>query len=160
MSDLKPISDSVAKLTKESFSRKFVSLSRILTQWEDIIGRDMADKCQPIKLNYRKPKSKMDKPQATLDIAASSADASLLIFQKNLIIERINQLFGDNWITDIKFDHLAARDAKKSSKPLVKKHLSAQDMEKLNTSLDYVGDDELKKRLERLGQGVLRKRKD
>lgn len=158
MSYLKPISDSVAKLTKESFSRKFVSLSRILTQWEDIIGKDMAGKCQPIKLNYRKPKSKNDKPQATLDIAASSADAAVLVFQKTLILERINQLFGDNWVTDIKFDHLAARDTKKASERKVKPLLTPEDMQNLSATLGSIEDEELKKRLERLGQGVLRKR--
>lgn len=157
MYELKPISDSVAKLTKETFSRKFVSLARILSQWNDIIGSEMADKCQPVKLNYRKPKSAKEKPKATLDIAVSSADAALLHFQKGLILERINQLFGDNWVTDIKFDH-ASYTPKRKNKVEAKPHMpSAEDLNNLKASLDYLDDEDIKKRLERLGQGILRK---
>ena len=120
------------------------------------MGPDMAAKCQPIKLNYRKPKSKTDKPSATLDIAASSADSALLVFQKNLILERINQLFGEKWVTDIRFDHLAqpVRREKRGEPPRMP---TQEDIANLKASLDYIDDEDLKKRLERLGQGVLRK---
>ena len=156
MFGLKPISDSVSKLTKETFSRKFVSLARILSQWEDVVGADMAGKCQPVKLNYRKPKAANEKPQATLDIAASSADAALLHYQKGLILERINQLFGDKWVTDVKFVHIPFTTKKTEIGP---KHRmpSAEDVQNLKASLDYIDDEDIKKRLEKLGQGILRK---
>ncbi|HNS44849.1 MAG TPA: DUF721 domain-containing protein, partial [Alphaproteobacteria bacterium] len=113
MSDLRPLSASVSKLTSEAFTKKFVALSRILTQWDDIVGVEMAGKTQPAKIHYRKPKDKGEKPQATLDIAATSADAALLHYQKDLILERINQLYGDRWITSIRFVHMASNTAQK-----------------------------------------------
>lgn len=156
MYGLKPISDSVSKLTKETFSRKFVSLARILTQWDDVVGADMAGKCQPVKLHYRKPKSANEKPQATLDIAVSSADATVLHYQKDLILERINQLFGDKWVTGVKFVHIPFNSKKTENAP--KPRLpSEEDIMNLKTSLDYIDDEDIKKRLERLGQGILRK---
>lgn len=156
MYDLKPISDSVAQLTKSSFSRKFVSLSRILTQWEEIVGEEMAGKTQPAKLHYRKPKAANESPKATLDIAASSADATVLHYQKGLILERINQLFGERWVTDIKFVHVPVESRKTVAK-IQPRMPTKEDLAKLQASLEIVEDEEIKKRLERLGQGVLRR---
>lgn len=157
MYELKPISDSVARLTKESFSRKFVSLGRILTQWEDIVGSEMADKSQPVKLNYRKPKAANETPQATLDIAVSSADAAVLHYQKDLILERINQLFGDRWITGVKFVHLPFTPRKKEAEAPKQRVPTEEDLQNLEALLATVEDEDIKKRLERLGQGVLRR---
>ncbi len=157
MSDLRPISDSVASLTKGTFTRKFISLGRILSSWSDIVGPDMASRTQPVKLHYRKPKDAKDKPQASLDIGVSSADAAVLHYQKDLILERLNQIFGERWITAIKFVHQAANSSDMvPSAP--QKPLSAADLAQIDETLASVEDPEIRKRLEKLGQGVLRKR--
>ncbi len=157
MSDLRPISDSVASLTKGTFTRKFISLGRILSSWSDIVGPDMAARTQPVKLHYRKPKDAKDKPQASLDIGVSSADAAVLHYQKDLILERLNQIFGERWITAIKFVHQAANtDDLAPAAP--QKPLSAADMAQIDEVVASVEDPEIRKRLEKLGQGVLRKR--
>lgn len=160
MSDLRPLSASVSKLTSEAFTRKFVALGRILTQWDDIVGPEMADKTQPAKIHYRKPKVKGEKPQATLDIAASSADAALLHYQKELILERINQLYGDRWITSIRFVHIATNSGKDEglytfnrSKP----QLTPEDQQRVEEMIGEIDDEDIRNRLEKLGQSVLRK---
>lgn len=157
MYELKPISDSVAKLTKDTFSRKFVSLGRILSQWEDVVGKEMADKSQPVKLHYRKPKAANETPQATLDIAVSSADATILHYQKDLILERINQLFGDKWVTGIKFVHIPFTPRKKQQDLPKARMPTEEDLSNLKATLDHVDDEDIKIRLERLGQGILRR---
>lgn len=156
MSTLRPLSDSVASLTKGTFARKFISLGRILSSWNDIVGPDIAARAQPAKLQYRKPKTGQEKPEASLHIAVSSADAALLHYQKDLILERINQIFGDRWITAIRFVHVAANETggfEEQAGPL-----SKTDEESLARTLAGVEDHEIRKRLEKLGQGVLRKR--
>ena len=60
MSDLRPLTASVSRLTSETFSKKFVALGRILNNWDDIIGPELAVKAQPVKIHYRKPKEKGD----------------------------------------------------------------------------------------------------
>lgn len=160
MPDLRPLSASMSKLTTEAFSRKFIALGRILTQWDAIVGADMAGKTQPIKLHYRKPKEKGESPQAALDIAASSADATLLHYQKDLILERINQIFGDRWITSIRFVHIASNrddDLSYASASSMFSPLSAAEKERLQAILPEIDDEDLRKRLEKLGQSVLRK---
>jgi len=158
MYDLRPLSASVSKLTSQTFSKKFVALGRVLNNWDDIIGPEMAVKAQPVKIHYRKPKDKGDKPQATLEIAATSADAALLHYQKDLILERINQVFGDSWITALRFVHVAANadtgygPSRKSLIPLPQ-----SDLEALKNDLSGIEDEEIRNCLERLGQSVLKK---
>lgn len=158
MSDLRPLSSSVSKLTSATFSKKFVALGRVLNSWDDIIGPEMAVKAQPVKIHYRKPKTAADKPEATLEIAATSADAALLHYQKDLILARINQLFGDQWITGLRFVHVAANTennfapSRKFSAPLPQ-----ADLESLKTDLSGIEDEEIRNCLEKLGQSILKK---
>lgn len=159
MSDLRPLSTSVSKLTSATFSKKFVALGRVLNNWNDIIGSEMAVKAQPVKILYRKPKDKGDRSQATLEIAATSSDAALLHYQKDLILARINQIFGDEWITALRFVHIPANiDNKYNNQPI--KHLSPlhqSDIDQLKSDLSSIEDEDIRKCLERLGQSVLRK---
>ncbi|HPQ50518.1 MAG: DUF721 domain-containing protein [Alphaproteobacteria bacterium] len=166
MSDLRPLSVSVSRLTSEAFSRKFVALGRILTQWAEIVGQDMASKTQPVKIHYRKPKTKGEKPQASLDIGASSSDAALLHYQKDLILERLNQLYGEKWITSIRFVHLVAANSTDSfgydydafkGKMASIPPASSEEIGRLSEVLEEIEDDDIRKRLEKLGQSVLRK---
>lgn len=159
MSDLRPLSASVSQLTSATFSKKFVALGRILSNWNDIIGPEMAVKTQPVKIIYRKPKDKNEKPQATLEIAATSADATLLHYQKGLILERINQIFGDSWITSLKFMHVSApSDSFSAQSPIkVPKPVNEEARRKINELLSTIEDEDIRKSLEKLGQSVLKK---
>ena len=158
MSDLRPLSASVSQLTSQTFSKKFVALGRVLNNWDDIIGPEMAVKAQPVKIHYRKPKEKGENPQATLEIAASSADATVLHYQKDLILARINQLFGDSWITNLRFVHIAANTEnpyapnRKMAVPL-----PSEQIEQLKSDLSNIEDEEIRNCLEKLGQSVLKK---
>jgi hypothetical protein len=161
MQDLRPLSVSVSKLTSDAFARKFVALGRILSHWESIVGSDMSSKAQPVKLHYRKPKTRGEKPQASLDIGANSADAALLHYQKDLILERLNQIFGDNWITSIRFVHVAANssaDDWNGYKAKKNAPLSSEEQQRIAPALEAIEDEDLRKILEKLGQGILRKK--
>ena len=159
MCALKLISSAVPKVTNKTFKRKYIALGRIVTQWREIIGEKMADHAQPLKIHYRKPKRKGDPPRATLDIAASSAQASILIMQKGLLLEKINHIFGEALVTDIRFVHQTTAQSKTSS---TKKHLqplTQEEKNSLSNMLDAVEDDELKSRLSSMGEALLKDNK-
>ncbi len=104
---MRPLSESTARVAGKNFERKYIALGRIVKHWPDIVGASLADKTQPVKVHYRKKaqngKAAKGKPEASLDIAATSADATMLHYQKDLILERINQIFGERWISAIRF---------------------------------------------------------
>lgn len=121
------------------------------------MGEKMAEYAQPLKIHYRKPKRKGDKPEATLEIAASSAHASLLIMQKGVLLEKINHIFGERWITDIKFVHTPANAAEKPKKQT--KPLTEEEKNSLSHMLEMVEDPAIKKRLENMGAALLEDQK-
>ncbi len=150
------VSENVPKLTGKVFSRKYISLGRVVSYWPEIIGREMAERACPVKINYRKPKKKTARPEATLEIAASSADAAVMQYQTGVILERINQIFKDRWITSIRFVHLPANRAG-NKKELKRISLDHEKQAFLGSMLDEVSDPEIKERLGSLGAHVISK---
>jgi hypothetical protein len=154
---MRPVSESTARIARHNFSKKFVAIGRIVEHWDDIMGNEFADKAQPIKLNYRKG-VKGKKATATLDIATTSSFATTLPYQKGLILERINRIFGDQWITDIKFVASELSETpitpKKRNTPL-----TGSEKNYLSSVLGNVEDPDIKERLERLGKSIITERK-
>ena len=134
MCALRLISSSIPRVAEKTFSRKYMAIGRIITYWPDIIGADLANKTQPIKINYRKTKRRNEKPQAVLSIAATSSICSLLIMKKGVLLEKINQIFGDQWITDIRFVHIPANQISGKKTAMIKTEPN-QDQKNLLTSM-------------------------
>jgi len=153
MCALKLVSTAVPRVTNKTFKRKYIALGRIVTQWREIMGEKMAVHAQPLKIHYRKPKRKGDPATATLDIAASSAQASLLVMQKGLLLEKINHIFGERLVTDIRFVHQVTNKNEKPAKII--KPLTNIEKNSLSNMLDKVEDTELKERLSSMGQALL-----
>lgn len=129
-------------------------LGRLVTHWPDIVGKDLADKAHPVKIRYRKvPGSK--KAEAALDIAATTADATLLHYRIGLILERINQIFEEQIVTSIRFVALAANETAPGRPRVFKKPASPEDQAELANILENIDDTELKQRLETLGTSIL-----
>lgn len=153
---MRQLSESTTRVTSRNFSRKFVAIGRIVKSWDDIIGKKFATKAVPNRILYRKPSGKRKKPEAILEIAASSADATLLHYQQDLILERMRHLFGEEWITGIKFKATTLVSApgpkKKAPRPL-----TAVQKNHLSDVLDGVTDTELQEKLSALGAGILRR---
>ena len=151
------ISEATARITGQSFSRKFVALGRLVNAWHEIAGPELALKTQPVRIRYNRKHKRVQKPEAVLDIAVSSADATLLHYQKDLMMERINQIFGDRWITAIHFVSMPVSQARKRQK--VKTHLTEAEKNSLSQLLTGVADSDIRKSLESLGQAILTEEK-
>ncbi|MGQ0527522.1 MAG: DUF721 domain-containing protein [Alphaproteobacteria bacterium] len=151
---MRPVADAAARIAGKSFSKKYVALGRVVQSWAEIAGAEFARKARPVKIHYRKA-DRSGNPSVTLDIAISDSDATLAHYQKDLILERINRIFGNNWITDLKFVPLASETKargrpKKPPAPLTKEQKSH-----LSQVLEPVSDPELKDHLEKIGQAIL-----
>jgi hypothetical protein len=150
---MRPIAEATGRVTGQTCSRKYIALGRIVNNWSEIVGPDLFKKAQPVKLRYTKQEYSKT-PMAILDIACSSADATLLHYQKDLILERINQIFGEGWVTGIKFVASTGKTPKaRLRKP--KKPLTENEKSYLSGILETVKDEEIKARLSSLGQSIL-----
>jgi hypothetical protein len=142
---MRPLSEPVSRISGKTFSRKYIALGRILSEWEQIVGPEFSGKAIPVKLNYRK-NGKTDKTLASLDIATSDAQATALHYQKDLILERIG---------DIRFVSVPGRAAKTPEKP--KRPLTEDEKKFLSGMLEALEDQELKAKLEVIGREILKR---
>ncbi len=145
------------KVADKVFKRKFIALGRIVTRWEDIVGSKLAQQAQPQKIRYRKPKRQGEKGEAILEIATSSANASLLIMQKGMLLEKINYIFGDDWITDIKFIHVPSNAPVRTQRKT--KPLTIEEKNSLSHMLETIEDPDIKEKLKKMGTSLLEDKK-
>lgn len=153
---MRPLSESTSRILGQNFERKYVSLGRIVNSWTEIVGEKLADKALPVKIHYRKQKDSK-KPEASLDVAVSSAHATLLHYQKDLILERINQIFGERWINSIRFVSVPANEENIFVPREKKTPLTESQKKTLSDILESFPDEEMKERLNRLGAGIMTK---
>lgn len=160
MHGLRLLAETVPKITGQAFSRKYIMIGRLVTRWEDIVGKELAGKTYPDKIRFIKSRKPGVQTAASLDIAASSADATLLHYQKDLILERINQIFGDRWIGAIRFVPMASNEqTPRRRRHLTRKPLTMDEKEHLSGILRSVEDPELLETLRNLGMAVLQDEK-
>ncbi|MCK5284365.1 MAG: DUF721 domain-containing protein [Alphaproteobacteria bacterium] len=155
---MRQLSEATARIIGRNFNRKYVALGRIVKVWSDIVGAELADKAQPVKINYRKAKVRGEKPKASLDIAVSSSNATLLHYQKDLILERINQIFGERWVTNIRFVNIPVNILPVKRKK-IKIPLTNIEKNTLSDILCTISDKEIKSKLEKLGTAVVEESK-
>lgn len=154
---MRPLSESTSRVSGKCFERKFVALGRIAEHWSDVVGQQLSDKATPVKLNYRKG-IKGKRATATLDIGVDSANATMLHYQKDLILARINQLFGDDWITAIRFVNVPANIRRaRPEKP--KPQLDDSEKKLLSDMVLSISDNEIQNRLLSLGEAIVRNNK-
>lgn len=154
---MRPLSEPVTRISGKTFSRKYIALGRIVAEWEKIIGPELTAKAVPVKIDYRAPsgKSKAGAKLASLHIATTESWSTTLHYQKDLILERINGLFGGGWIEDIRFVILPRESLKPPAKS---KRLLTEDEKKfLSGMLESLEDQELKTKLETLGREILKR---
>ncbi len=156
MGGLKPLSHGVKKVSGKTFEKKFVALGRVLDNWPAIVGQELAGKAQPSKIKMRKKKSEYFR---TLVIDVPTSAATLIHYQKGLIMERMSRLLGHDYIHDIECistgkanDRERAAQEKKKDMPL-----TAEKESYLEDSIKDIEDEELKSRLNAFGKSVLKK---
>lgn len=157
MSQFKLVSDSVKRIADRTFDKKFVLISRVVSNWAEVVGTEMADVCVPVKINHRKSgRGRNVKFSAILDIACSSAVAARMQYRADLIVEKLRHVLGKELVTGIRFVHLPANHilpVRPRKKP--RKSLTLDQKSSLSHVLDVVEDDDLKVRLESLGVSMM-----
>lgn len=154
---LRPIAHALPHVAEQAFSRKYVLLGRIVTQWPDIVGAEFAGRAVPAAIRRHRAgkEGKDQKMRVCLEIAATSADAARLVYQQDLLLERMNRIFGERLIDFIKFVHLPANSSA-CPPPRYRKPLTENQKKALSVMLEGIEDEGIRAALETLGTAVLR----
>jgi len=150
----RPLADLLRKTLNEGFARQGFASSEIVTRWAEIIGADIAQHCEPIKIQW--PRGPQDQPQpATLVLRVEGPAALEIQHMSGVILERVNRFFGWQAVGQIGIRQAPLRGRQQAPLP------PGPDPEKtarLAAELtDIVADDDLRGALARLGASVKRK---
>ena len=93
----------IAKRVKAASETRGFAQARLLTHWEEVVGKDTAKIAQPIKVSYRSKGL-----GATLTVICNGANAPFVAMEKEKIRVRVNSVYGYNAIAEIKITQTAA----------------------------------------------------
>lgn len=79
------------------------AVSRLLTHWAEVVGKDIARLCRPVRINYGKGGL-----GATLTVLARGAAGPILQAQLPDIRARVNACYGYNAVAQIRITQTAA----------------------------------------------------
>lgn len=149
------------RVTKKVFERYGFSTVSLITQWDSIVGADLAAYSWPEKVNW--PRTHYDKEGnqtaqqsshkghygATLHLGVEGHRALDVEYQSAQILEKINQFFGYRAITNLRIIQISPdRHNRQTSIPekITSKHTVEQG------TLEGIEDEDLLKALRKLGE--------
>ena len=142
------------RIAQVSEKRGFAE-SRLLTNWAEIVGRDIAEVVRPVKVTYGR-----EGFGATLIVLCKGARAPEVEMQLPVIRERVNACYGYNAISRVRVTQTASTGFAEPKvpfdhKPARPRQLDPVEKARLDTQLTDVADSDLQRALAALGDNVL-----
>lgn len=152
----------VPRLTKTVMQKFGFSTAALLTDWQQIVGPDLARHTRPMKLKWpRNPADALDaeqtgRPGATLYLQVDGARALDVQYKGREIIDRINSYFGYRAVADMRLEQTPAPALEKPALP--RQVVSSKPAKpRAPVDLGTVADDRLRAALDRLQKGMARR---
>ena len=135
-------------------SEAVCAISKLLVNWADIIGNEIAKIAKPVKVNYGR-----DGIGAGLVLLTNGANAPIVQAQSKQIIDRVNEVYGYNAISRVRITQTDPGELINENSTNHKKHLKPSDLDKIKAKeeVNEVKDDVLKIALQSLGANILAK---
>lgn len=135
----KPLNECLEPVTRPTFAKLGPAGSRILADWQKIVGAELAQRCAPVKVSFPTGKTS----DGTLTIAVQNGFATELQYAQPVMLEKLAVYFGYQAIGKIKISHTFSPAAP------VKKHVRGTVETTISPNiLEEVQDTELKTALE------------
>jgi hypothetical protein len=149
----RPLADLLRKTLNEGFARQGFASSELVTQWQTIVGAEIAAHSEPMKIQWPRPVHDQEPEPATLVLRVEGPAAIEVQHLSSVILERVNRFFGWQAIGQIALRQAPLRRVEKPVPP------AGPDPEKtarVAAELGDIADDGLRAALARLGASVKR----
>jgi hypothetical protein len=149
----RPLADLVVGSLGDVFARQGFASGDLVVHWPDIVGTEIAELAEPLKLQWPRTRPEDGSEPATLLLRVEGPAAIEVQHLAPVILERINRYFGWRAVAKIGIRQAPiARKPKKVRPPAP----SAEDTAKVAAGLTDVQDAGLRDALARLGAAVKR----
>ena len=149
----KPLSQIVGKTIEEVFAKQGFASTGLVTHWSEIVGAEIADHAEPMRMTWPRRVHQDDPEPATLVLRVEGPVALEIQHLSGVIIERVNRFFGWRAVARIQIRQAPLRrQAKKQPPPGPDPAVVAR----LAAGMDDIADEGLRDALARLGASVKR----
>ena len=159
----KTVGSFVPRLTKPAFERYGFSAAALITDWETIVGSDLARHTMPERLKWPKRVAWSDdesgddnrgRPGATLVLAVAAGRALDIQYKGSQLVDRINSYFGDRAISDLRIVQVSAIKPPASKLAPATHAVVSGPAPKPREELAGIAEPGLRAALERMAQGL------
>ena len=152
----RPLAALVPKLTRQALGKRGLAHASVITEWERIIGPDLARHSQPEKLVFQRGQ----RDRGTLHIRVLGSLATELQHLEPLVIERVNTHFGYRAVERIRLIQAPLRrNDRRQEKPKPLPAADKAELAEMRQNLEKVENPEMRAVLERIGESILRRKK-
>ena len=149
----RPLSQLVGKTIADLFARQGFATTGIVTHWPEIVGPEIADHAEPMRMVWPRRVHEDDPDPATLVLRVEGPVALEIQHLSGVIIERVNRFFGWRAVGRIQIRQAPlARRGRKTPPPAPDPAIVAR----LAAGMADIADDDLRGALARLGAAVKR----
>lgn len=146
----RPLPDIAGTLLADAFRKQGFSSSELVLRWSAIVGDDVAEHAEPLKIQWQKVPDGQPPQPGTLVLRVDGPAAIEIQHMSHVILERVNRYFGFAAIGKIAIRQAPLRRAQ--VRPV--RRLDPQAVQSIAESLPGSTDPALKDALARLGAAI------
>ena len=149
----RPLGQLVSKTIADALARQGFASTGVVTHWAEIVGPEIADHAEPMRMVWPRRVHEDDPEPATLVLRVEGPVALEIQHLSGMIIERVNRFFGFRAVGRIQIRQAPLRrQAKKAAPPAP----DPAEVARLAADMRDIGDEGLRDALARLGASVKR----
>ena len=147
----KPLGQLVGKTIADALARQGFASTGVVTHWPEIVGAEIADHAEPMRMVWPRRVHEDDPEPATLVLRVEGPVALEIQHLSGVIIEKVNRFFGFRAVGRIQIRQapLARREKKKAPPPP-----DPEVIARLAAGMSDIADEALRDALARLGASL------
>ena len=149
----KPLSVLLGDVFSDVYAKQGFAARELVTRWAEIIGSDLSEHCEPLKMQWPRPVEGQQIEPATLVLRVEGPMALEIQHASDVILQRVNRFFGWSAV-----GRLALRQGPLSrrDRPRPSRAPDAAEVARVAQTLSSIEDDDLRAALARLGASIKR----
>jgi hypothetical protein len=149
----KPLSQLVARTIEEAFAKQGFASTGVVTHWGEIVGAEIAEHCEPVRMIWPRAVHEDDPEPATLVLRVEGPVALEIQHLSGVILEKVNRFFGWRAVGRIQ---IRQAPLKRQVKKAAVRGPDPEAVARFAAGMTDIGDEGLRDALARLGASVKR----
>ncbi len=143
-------SDAAKALIGQPLAKRGFAQSRLLTEWDEVVGADLAMLVRPLRLSH----ASKEGMGGTLTLGVLGVRALEAQHQEPMIIERVNAHYGYRAVARVRLSQVGPEIFAKAKLETPTPEPTSQQQKVVKSTVAPVADDDLREALERLGRNI------